>query len=327
MPAHGPDHPAAPGDESLPVVVVGLDDLGLSVASRVLRHPELRLVGAVDRTLAGRMLPSVLEGAPDRRIVAELGEVSREARGGVALLPADAPLDDVLPVVEAAIRAGLHVVAACEELAHLAFVDEELAGRIERAAARAGVSVLGTGVFPGLVLDRLVVTAASASGEFRHVEAGRVLDAARLPAARRAILGLGLAPEEFERRAEEGEAGDPGLSVSCALLAEGLALEVDEIEEEIDPLPVEGTGPVRGIRHLARAFDEGREVVRLEVRIDEGVEPKDFARIDAEPPVVLEIPGGIADDPARAWAMVNAATRVAAAEPGLLTVLDLPAGR
>lgn len=319
---------AASGDESLPVVVVGLDELGLAIAARVLRHPELRLAGVVDPARAGSLLPTVVPGAPELKIVAELGEVSRSARGGVALLAAGADLDEAVPLVETAVRAGLHVVAACPELAHLAFVDEELAERLERAAVRAGVAVLGTGIAPGLVLDRLVVTAASACGQPRHVEAGRVIDAGRLAPALRARLGLGIPADEFERRAEEGEAGDPGLPVACALLAEGLALEVDEIEEEIDPVVAdEAAGTVRGLRQLARAFDEGREVVRLELRVDEGVEPKDYARIDAEPPIGLEIPGGIADDPARAWAMVNAATRVAAAEPGLLTVMDLPAGR
>jgi 4-hydroxy-tetrahydrodipicolinate reductase len=308
------------------VVVVGLDALGLAIAARVLRHPELRLAGAVDPDRAGSLLPEVVSGAPELRIVREVGEVSRGARGGVALVAAGATLDEAVPLVEAAIRAGLHVVAACPELAHLAFVDEDLAERIERAAARAGVSVLGTGIAPGLVLDRLVVTAASACGELRHVEAGRVIDAGRLDAGARERLGLGLAPDEFERRAEEGEAGDAGLPVACALLAEGLALDVDEIEEEIDPIPADGA-PVRGLRQVARAFDEGREVVRLELVLDAGAESRDYARIDAEPPIVLEIPGGIADDPARAWAMVNAATRVAAAEPGLLTVVDLPAGR
>ena len=327
---------ATSADESLPVVVVGLDALGRAIAARVLRHPELRLAGAVDPGRKGELLPAAVPGAPELKVVGEVSEVSRSARGGVALIAAGATLDEALPLVEAAVRSGLHVVAACEELAHLAFVDEELAEKIDRAATRADVCVLGAGVSPGLVLDRLVVTAAAGCGEVRHVEAGRVIDAGRLPAAGRERLGLGLSADEFERRAEEGEAGDPGLPVACALLAEGLALEVDEIEEEIDPIlagpavaGAEGSdaGTVRGIRQVARAFDEGREVVRVELRVEAGAEPRDYARIDAEPPIALEIPGGIADDPARAWAMVNAATRVAAAEPGLLTVMDLPAGR
>lgn len=322
------------GDEPLPAVVVGLDALGLSIAARVLRHPELRLAGAVDPARQGELLSAVLPGAPDVKVVGELAGVSRGARGGVALVAAGATLDEAMAHVEAAIRVGLHVVAAHEELAHLAFVDEELAERLDRTASRAGVAVLGTGVSPGLLLDRLVVTAASCCGEPRHVEAGRVIEAGGLPAVRLERWGLGIAAAAFERRAEEGEAGDPGLSVACALLADGLALEVDEIEEELVPIVApdsgaEGTeaGMVTGIRQVARAFDEGREVVRVELRVEAGAKPGAYARIDAEPKIVLEIPGGIADDPARAWAMVNAATRVAAAEPGLLTVMDLPAGR
>ncbi len=38
-------------------------------------------------------------------------------------------------------------------------------------------------------------------------------------------------------------------------------------------------------------------------------------------------PGGIAGDRATAWTMVNSIPALVTAEPGLLTVLDLPAGR
>jgi 2,4-diaminopentanoate dehydrogenase len=41
----------------------------------------------------------------------------------------------------------------------------------------------------------------------------------------------------------------------------------------------------------------------------------------------LEIQGGVAGDTATANLLVNAAPRLTAAEPGLLTVLELPAGR
>jgi 4-hydroxy-tetrahydrodipicolinate reductase len=121
-------------------------------------------------------------------------------------------------------------------------------------------------------------------------------------------------------------------------VAEGLAMTVDEIEEEIDPVLATAevrhggrtipAGRVLGVHHVARAFEEGREVVRLTLQISLGAErPRDWARIEADPPLSLEIPGGVAGEAATAWALVNAAPRVAAAEPGLLTVLDLPAGR
>ena len=58
------------------------------------------------------------------------------------------------------------------------------------------------------------------------------------------------------------------------------------------------------------------------------IDPRaDRIEIEGEPKLMLHVPGGVAGDRATANLMVNAAPRVSAAEPGLLTVLELPAGR
>jgi 4-hydroxy-tetrahydrodipicolinate reductase len=217
-------------------------------------------------------------------------------------------------------------------------VDPELAELLDRSALRNGVGILGTGVNPGFVLDRLPATLGAVVGEVRRVDGLRVVDVSRRRPALQEKVGIGLTPEEFEEQAEEGTVGHVGLSESCALLVDGLGLVADEIEEEIDPLVAETAvnvggvqveaGRVYGLRQVAMAFDEGREVARLTLELGLGLEnPRDNIRIEADPPVEMTIHGGIDGDRATAWALVNAAPRVAAAEPGLLTVLDLPAGR
>ena len=87
-------------------------------------------------------------------------------------------------------------------------------------------------------------------------------------------------------------------------------------------------GKVAGIHQSASGLSEGQEKVRLELTIALGAEPPgDRIVIDAEPRVEIFIQGGVAGDRATANLVVNAAPRVTAAEPGLLTVLELPAGR
>ena len=71
-----------------------------------------------------------------------------------------------------------------------------------------------------------------------------------------------------------------------------------------------------------------QERVRLELTIAAGAdEPGDTIELDADPPVKLVIPGGVSGDRATANLVVNAAPRVTAAQPGLLTVLELPSAR
>lgn len=320
------------------MVVIGLGEMGRLVASSVTRHPELQLVGAVDPRFKGTSLAELRAGLPNLEIAASSEAVYRKAKGGVALICTSSYLDEVSVEIEAAVRAGLHVVSSCEELANAAFVDPELAESLDRLANRMGVGILGNGVNPGFIFDRLPATLGGVVGEIRRVEALRVVDLATRRAALQDRLGVGLAIDRFEEAAEEGTIGHVGLSESCALLAEGLNLVVDEVEEELHPIVAEtafafggktiGAGRVRGIRQVAMAMDEGREVIRLTLEIAVGAEnPRDEIRIDGDPPLEMVIPGGIPGEKATAWSLVNAAPRVAAAEPGLLSVLDLPAGR
>jgi len=151
-----------------------------------------------------------------------------------------------------------------------------------------------------------------------------------------AKLGLGLDEETFHAKADSGEIGHVGLAESAALAAAGCGLAVDEVDEEIVPLLAEEdtSGPsaiprgrVAGIQHVARGFFEDREIVRLELTFAVGAEdPRDEVELDADPPVKIVIPGGLAGLAATANAVVNAAVP-AVERKGLITVLDLPAGR
>jgi len=325
------------GEARLPVVVVGLDPIGRLAAEAALRHPELDLVGAADPRHGGARLPELVPGAADVPVEAGTDALYRKARGGIALICLGPSLDEVAPEIEKAARAGVGVVSSCAELANAWFVDPELAGTIDEAARKGGVSVLGAGADPGFVLDRLVVTLGAVCGDVRGVVASRHVDAGSLDPSRLERLGVGLDPARFEGRAEDGAVGHVGLSESCALVADGLALSVDEIEEEIEPIVAEAevrcgdrilpAGRVSGVRQIARALEEGREIVRLTLEIAAGVDPSGRIRIDADPPIEAVLPGGIDGDRATAWALANAAPRVAASDPGLLDVLDLPAGR
>jgi 4-hydroxy-tetrahydrodipicolinate reductase len=86
-------------------------------------------------------------------------------------------------------------------------------------------------------------------------------------------------------------------------------------------------GGVAGIRQVARGWQEGREVIRLEVVLAAGAEdPRDEVRIESDPPLRLVIPGGFPGEASTAWSVVHAAAAIPLMQ-GLVTVLDLPPGR
>jgi 4-hydroxy-tetrahydrodipicolinate reductase len=162
-------------------------------------------------------------------------------------------------------------------------------------------------------------------------------DAARRRAGLQRKIGAGLSEAAFHDAAERGDLGHVGLAESAAMAAEAcVGVDEYEVDEEILPLLAEEDAPgpvavrrgqVAGLQHQARVFAEGREVVRLELTIAVGApEPHDTLVLDADPPIRLVVPGGIAGDAATVHAVVNAVPALVELR-GLVSVLDLPAGR
>jgi hypothetical protein len=125
---------------------------------------------------------------------------------------------------------------------------------------------------------------------------------------------------------------------SAALSALGVGLEVDEVDESIDPVEAEGDmegdgftvpkGGIVGLNQVARAFHDGKEVAILDLTIALGApNARDEIELEGDPGIRILIPGGTPGDKATAWTVVHAAPLVHGSEPGLISVLDLPAGR
>jgi 4-hydroxy-tetrahydrodipicolinate reductase len=325
----------------IPVVLMGLGDIGRAIGRAALARPDLRLVAAVDAhpSCAGRKLSEVLGvPAPDLTIAEDLADVVSAARGGTVLQATQSRFADVLGDLEHAVRAGASVVSTCEELAWPWLNHREEANALDRLCHEKNAAVLGTGVNPGFALDRLPTLLAHVTGPVRHVRAVRVVDVSRRRAALQRKVGVGLDEKAFHALAEKGEIGHVGLAESAAMVAEGcVGIDEYEVDEDILPLVAEedagGPPPIRrgqvaGLHHLARVFAEGeREVVRLELTIAVGADaPRDEVALDADPPIRLVIPGGIEGDAATAHAVVNAVPAVVELR-GIVSVLDLPVGR
>jgi 4-hydroxy-tetrahydrodipicolinate reductase len=254
----------------------------------------------------------------------------------VLLLAGSSRFLEVLPAIERAVRAGLCVVSTCEELAYPWLAHEEEADRLDALCERNDVAVVAAGVNPGLALDRLPALLSQGTGEVRRLEARRVVDLASRGEALWRKAGVGLSPDAFQRAVEVEAIGHVGLAESATLAALGCGLDLDELEEDAEPViaPRDLAGPVlvqkggiAGIRQVASGWQDGREVVRLEVVLAAGAaDPRDEIAIEADPPLRLVVPGGFPGEASTAWTVVHAASAVPMMQ-GLVTVLDLPPGR
>jgi 4-hydroxy-tetrahydrodipicolinate reductase len=320
----------------IPVVIAGLGEVGRAVARAAFASAELRVVGAFDPAFAGRKLDELLGTPTGLDVEADGARAFRAARGGVLLQATSSRFQDVLSQIEQAVKGGLSVVSTCEELAYPWLSHEKEAEALDALCERNDVAVLGAGVNPGLALDRLPALLSQGTGQVRRLEARRVVDlSSRRPSLLRKA-GVGLTESQFQSAIEADEIGHVGLSQSATLAALGSGLDVDELEESVEPIlatrdlagpvPV-AKGAVSGIRQVARGWQDGREVIRVELVLAVGAEdPRDEVVIDADPPLRLIIPGGFPGDTSTAWSVVHAAAALPMLQ-GLVTVLDLPPGR
>jgi 2,4-diaminopentanoate dehydrogenase len=322
----------------VPVVVMGLGHIGREICRAALASEEVELQGAVDsaKHLSGASLGELLGQSSPLRVSSTLKAAQAE-KGAVLLHATGSHLEAVLEQLLEALRQGHPVVSTCEELAFPFLRHPALAERLDRAAQRAGVSMVGTGINPGFVLDRLVATLGQTVGAVRHLKGTRSVDAGTRRASFQRKVGAGLSAEAFEELAEKDAVGHVGLVESAALCALGLGLDCDDFEEELVPLLAEedfvgspipvAKGQVAGVHQTAVGLEDGQERIRLELTLAVGAEAMDRLVLEADTRLTLEVHGGIPGDSATAHLVVHAAPRLTAASPGLLTVLDLPAGR
>ncbi|AHC14441.1 2,4-diaminopentanoate dehydrogenase [Salinispira pacifica] len=277
-----------------------------------------------------------------RESIEEAMEDARDA--SIALLATDSFTRKAYEKIITLIEAGYNIISTAEEMAYPAAGEPELAGKIHENAAKAGVTVLGTGINPGLIMDLLVVMMTGACLDIDHIQAERVNSLSPFGPAVMEEQGVGLSPEEFRRGAQDGSlAGHVGFQESIGMIADALGWKLSApIRQSMEAI-VTGVprrteyasvepGDVAGCRMEGHGEVDG--VTRIEMlhpqQIEpeaEGIETGDYIRIKGTPNINLqikpEVPGGIGT-----IAMcINMIPHVINASPGLKTMLDLPVPR
>ncbi|MCC5830398.1 MAG: hypothetical protein JJU36_13215 [Phycisphaeraceae bacterium] len=330
------------------LIQVGLGPMGLAVASRMAAHRHLELLAVVDHdpALAGRALGDLLlEAGMDRpperpaglMVRSDLAQTLDVCLADVVVFSTVSSIAQAMDSFLQAIRAGFSVVSSCEELLYPAISHGQEARILDQAARQSGVSILGTGVNPGFVMDYLPLIASGLCPAVSRIEVFRHQDAAsrRLPFQRK--IGAGLTVEQFNRLVESGKLGHVGLLESAWLLGEGLGWRFDQIKEKTEPViaadptrgpdgPIEA-GAVSGIRQVFEGYRSGKRKLLLEFIAALGLKaPADRISIHPPPPdgpIELVIPGAVHGDTATAAILSHACACIRSLKPGLRTMADL----
>lgn len=320
------------------VVQYGVGPIGASIVRLMRQKASLEIVGAIDKdpAKAGRDLGEVI-GAPDAPwgvTVDADAAAMLERHVDVVVHTTSSYLENVMDQLLGCLSAGCCVVSTCEELAYPWRKHPGLSQKLDAAAKEEGVALVGTGVNPGFVMDKLVLTLSAVSQRVDSAKAVRVVDASkrRLPLQKK--IGAGMTPEEFRAQVDAGAIKHHGLPESAAMIADGLGFSLDDISETIEPVIAEelvkteflevAAGQVAGVHQIARGTSGGKEKIYLELKMYVGAkQPADTIELKGEPNISLVIPGGTHGDVATAAVAVNAITAILAAPAGLRTDKDL----
>lgn len=330
-------------NQKVKVILWGLGAMGSGMAKDLIQNKTgVEIVGAI--------------GHNPQKIGKDLGEVLGLGKLGVTVSdqpetvlakPADIVLHatqsfakDVLPELKTIVAAGKNVVTIAEEMSAPAAQSPAIAREIDALARQHGVTVLGTGINPGFVLDSLIIMLTGACQQVNTIWAARINDLSPFGPTVMKTQGVGTTVAEFEAGLKSGAiVGHIGFRESVYLIARAIGWELDSVEESREPIITNvyretphvkvQPGMVAGCRHIARGFRQGREVITLEhpqqIHPDlEGVKTGDYVTIKGTPTLKFndesEIPGGIGT-----MAMaVNMIPHVINAAPGLVMMPDLP---
>lgn len=346
---------------TLKVVVWGTGNVGRPAIRAVLSHSEMELVGVIvanpDKVgrdageiasvgavgvIATDDWRAVLDTKPDAVVYAATADIRPEEAGADLM----ACLEAGVNVVSSAFYAFLHPGSA----------PVEVMNAVSACCNASGASLLVSGIDPGWVMDMLPVIVSGASSDIREIRTREIFNYALYdqPQVVREVIGFGGSMDETPMMLHDF-AIEMVWAPMVRLVGEALGKPVEDIEIEVERLPLERTIDVEGMgkfeagtqgafRFAVKGIVAGKPLYVLEhiTRIDDSCAPDwpyppegsgcHQVLISGNPDLHVTVHGKDHHDPgagaggnstAAAW-IVNTIPGVCDAKPGVVTIFDLP---
>ncbi|QVK19111.1 NADP-binding protein [Mycoplasmatota bacterium] len=336
-------------NEKVRVAIWGFGAMGSGMARMILKKTGFEIVGVCDKNqnYVGKNIFTILDmpqkDHPSVLVNDNIDEVVSEKSCDVALLATDSFTKNAFPKIKLLLNKKVNVISTAEEMAYPQAQSPELASEMDRIAKENGVTVLGTGINPGMMMDLLVVCLTGVMEDVEHIDVSRVNSLSPFGHAVMEEQGVGLSVEEFNKRLENNTmAGHVGFSESVHMIADALRWKVDQFSQQMKPIITDvdrkspygfaAKGDVCGVAMTGQGSVNGEVKINMDhpQQIEPqlaGVDTGDYIKIKGTPEVNMainpEVDGGIGT-----IAMcVNMIPHVINAKNGLKTMIDLPVPR
>ncbi len=336
-------------NENVKVVIWGFGAMGSGMARMLLTKKGVDIVGVCDRNKA-RVGKSIFEllnvergNRADVIVNPDIDVVITEKSCDVVLTATDSFTAKAFPRLKLILEKKINVISTAEEMAYPRAQSPELAEELDRIAKENGVSILGTGINPGLIMDLLVVVLTGCMTDVTEIEAKRINSLSPFGHAVMEEQGVGMAVDAFNKGIADGTlAGHVGFAESIHMIGDAIGWKVDKIETQMAPIVTSvdrksphgfaAAGDVAGVSMTGQGFVDG--AVKINMLHPQQIEPEmegtftgDYITLKGSPEVNMiikpEVEGGLGT-----IAMcVNMIPQIINADPGLKTMLDLPVPR
>jgi len=330
------------------VAIWGFGAMGQGIGRAIVNRKGIEIAGVCCRNAGrqGKGIYEVLEMTGEQAdvvITNDIEQVVTSKNVDIVMLCTDSFTAGAMPKLETLIKKGVNVITIAEEMAWPWAQQPELADKIDALAKEHNVSVLGTGINPGMVMDLLAVMLSAVMIDVDHVKCERVNSLSPFGPTVMEEQGVGLSREEFDAKSAAGKvSGHVGFAESVAMIANGIGIEYDKFEQQMVPIMTTvdrkspygfaAAGNLAGVNMTAQATKNGEVVIdmyhpqQIEPQMA-GVDTGDYVTIKGTPPVAMSINPEIDGGLGTIAMAVNCIPQVINADAGLISMLDIPVPR
>lgn len=329
------------------VAIWGFGAMGQGMAETILTKRGVDIVGVCDHnpSLVGRTVQDILNQTVECLIpvMDDIDQMINEANPDILLLCTESFVSGVYEKIKKLLEMKINVITTAEEMVFPFQSHPALAKELDDLAKEKGVTLLGTGINPGFVMDFLTI---ALSGAMIDVEKMIITRKNSLNSFGLTVMekyGIGESLEQYyERIANKQPIGHVGLNQSAHMIFRGLGLRPSKFEQQIEPIlsqtkrktkyATTKEGTLAGVSLTAQGYIDDQLFLELhhpsQIEPDaEGVQTEDTIDLTGKPNIHMtirpEIDGGLGT----IAVCVNMIPHVINARPGLKTMLDLPIPR
>lgn len=335
--------------ENVKVAIWGFGAMGSGMARMLLKKQGVDIVGVCDLhpQRAGKSIFEVLGVERGERadviINPNIDEVVTEKSCDICLCATDSFTEKAFPRLKLILEKKVNVISTAEEMSYPQAQNPELAAELDRIAKENGVSILGTGINPGLIMDLLVVCLTGCMTDVEHIEAKRVNSLSPFGPAVMEEQGVGITVDAFNKGVADGSlAGHVGFSESIRMIGDAIGWKVDKFEQQMAPIVTSvdrkspfgfaAAGDVAGVNMTGQGYVDGQ--VKIDMIHPQQIEPEmegtftgDYITIKGTPEVNMSIKPEVDGGLGTIAMCVNMIPHVINADAGLKTMIDLPVPR